>query len=79
MIQILPTLRYNRVMEGSDVKAFGFAEGSNIVARFKASAARNLVAMESAGHSKTDSIQSGRGQPLWIPCPAPLKRVDTDS
>lgn len=34
MIQILPTLRYNRVMEGSDLKAFGLADGGLFVVRF---------------------------------------------
>ena len=38
MIQNLPTLRYNRVMEGSDVKAFGFADGGFFVVRFDAGA-----------------------------------------
>ncbi len=37
IIQILSTLRYNRVMEGSDVKAFGLAEGGLFVVRFDAS------------------------------------------
>jgi hypothetical protein len=34
MIQILPTLRYNRVMEGSDLKAYGLADGGLFVVRF---------------------------------------------
>jgi hypothetical protein len=36
IIQILPTLRYNRMMEGSDVKAFGLADGGLFVVRFDA-------------------------------------------
>src|SRR5579859_7450519 len=38
MIQNLPTLRYNRVMEGSDVQAFGFAGGGFMVVKFDAGA-----------------------------------------
>jgi hypothetical protein len=38
MIQNLSTLRYNRVMEGSDVQAFGFAGGGFFVVRFDAGA-----------------------------------------
>ncbi len=36
MIQILPTLRYNRLMEGSDVTAFGLANGGRFVVHFDA-------------------------------------------
>jgi hypothetical protein len=36
IIQILPTLRYNRIMEGSDVKVFGLADGGLFVVRFDA-------------------------------------------
>jgi hypothetical protein len=36
MIQILPTLRYNRIMEGSDVTAFGLANGGRFVVHFDA-------------------------------------------
>jgi hypothetical protein len=36
MLQILPTLRYNRVMEGSDVKAFGLSDGGIFVVSFEA-------------------------------------------
>ena len=38
MIQNLPTLRYNRVMEGSDVQAFGFVGGGFLVVKFDAGA-----------------------------------------
>ncbi|MCC7447468.1 MAG: DUF4340 domain-containing protein [Anaerolineae bacterium] len=37
IIQILSSLRYNRVLEGSDVKAFGLADGGLFMVRFIAS------------------------------------------
>ncbi len=36
MIQIRPTVRYNRIMEGSDVTAFGLADGGRFVVHFEA-------------------------------------------
>jgi hypothetical protein len=42
MLQILSTLRYNRVMEGSDVQAFGLSDGGLFVVSFEAGASYTM-------------------------------------
>ncbi len=42
MIQFLPTLRYNRVMEGSDVQAFGLSDGGILIVSFEVGARYTL-------------------------------------
>ena len=42
MIQILASLRYNRIMEGSDLNAFGLANGGVFTVRFEAGACYTL-------------------------------------
>ncbi len=69
MIQILPTLRYNRVMEGSDVKAFGLADGGYFVVRFDAGGATYTLHVGDVNSAQTYSyVQRGDGGPvLQIP------------
>ncbi len=42
MLQILSTLRYNRVMEGSDVQPFGLSDGGLFIVNFDAGAHHTL-------------------------------------
>jgi hypothetical protein len=65
MIQILPTLRYNRVMDGSDVKAFGLAGGGSYAVTFDAggtSYALNVGDLNSAG--TFSYVQRGSDGPI---------------
>jgi hypothetical protein len=65
MIQILATLRYNRVMEGSDVKAFGLADGGSFVIRFDAGGAAYTLHVGDLNSAQTYSyVQRGDGGPV---------------
>ncbi len=66
----LSSLRYNRVMEGwrSDVKAFGLAEDSIIVVRFKASAGTRCYAhltLTSAEHGDVAQALQVSTDPIY--------------
>jgi hypothetical protein len=65
MIQILPTLRYNRVMEGSDVKAFGLADGGSFVIRFDAGGTSYTLHVGDLNSAQTLSyVQRGDSGPV---------------
>ena len=52
MLQVLATLRYNRIMEGSDVKAFGLTAGGYFLVRFDAGRSYTLtVGDQNSDHS----------------------------
>jgi hypothetical protein len=55
MIQILPTLRYNRVMETSDLKAFGLADGGLFVVRFSVGNASHALYVGDINSDRTYS------------------------
>jgi uncharacterized protein DUF4340 len=69
MIQILPTLRYNRIMEGSDVKAFGLADGGYFIVRFDAGGTSYVLHVGDVNSAQTYSyVQPGDSGPvLQIP------------
>ena len=69
MIQILPTLRYNRIMEGSDVKAFGLADGGYFIVRFDAGGTSYVLHIGDVNSAQTYSyVQRGDSGPvLQIP------------
>ncbi len=65
MIQILPSLRYNRVMEGSDVKAFGLADGGLFIVRFEAGGSTYTLHIGDLNSAQTYSyVQRGDSGPV---------------
>jgi hypothetical protein len=65
MIQILPTLRYNRVLESTDLKAFGLADGGLFVLRFSVGNASYTLRVGDPNSAQTYSyIQRGDGGPV---------------
>ena len=65
MIQILPTLRYNRTMEGSDVKAFGLADGGYFIVRFDAGGTSYVLHIGDVNSAQTFSyVQRGDNGPV---------------
>ncbi len=59
MLQILSTLRYNRIMEGSDVKAFGLADGGLYSVSFDAGRAYTLLVGDLNSDSSFAFVQPG--------------------
>ena len=65
MIQILATLRYNRVLEASDLKAFGLADGGLFVLRFSVGDTSYTLRVGNPNSAQTYSyIQRGDGGPV---------------
>jgi Domain of unknown function (DUF4340) len=61
MLQILSSLRYNRVMEGSDVKAFGLADGGIFSVSFDAGRSYTLLVGDVNSDSSFAFVQPGVG------------------
>jgi hypothetical protein len=64
MLQILSTLRYNRVMEGSDVKAFGLANGGMFSVSFDAGRSYTLLIGDLNSDSSLAFVQRGIGSAI---------------
>ena len=64
MLQILSTLRYNRVMEGSDVKAFGLADGGMFSVNFDAGRSYTLLVGDLNSDSSFAFVQRGVGSAI---------------
>src|SRR5262249_38679072 len=61
MLQILSSLRYNRIMEGSDVKAFGLADGGMYSVSFDAGRTYTLLVGNMNSDSSFAFVQRGVG------------------
>jgi len=61
MLQILSSLRYNRIMEGSDVKAFGLADGGMYSVSFDAGRTYTLLVGNLNSDSSFAFVQRGVG------------------
>jgi hypothetical protein len=64
MLQILSSLRYNRVMEGSDVKAFGLADGGIFSVSFDAGRSYTLLVGDLNSDSSFAFVQRGVGSAI---------------
>jgi hypothetical protein len=64
MLQILSSLRYNRVMEGSDVKAFGLADGGMFSVSFDAGRSYTLLVGDLNSDSTSAFVQRGIGSAI---------------
>ena len=64
MIQILSSLRYNRIMEGSDVKAFGLADGGMFSVSFDAGRSYTLLVGDLNSDSSSAFVQRGVGSAI---------------
>ena len=70
MLQILATLRYNRIMEGSDVKAFGLADDGYFIVRFDAGGSYVLtVGDQNSDHSLVFVQNAANGPVLQVSQP----------
>ena len=61
MLQILSTLRYNRIMEGSDVKAFGLADGGLFSVSFDSGRSYTLLIGDLNSDRSYGFVQLGVG------------------
>lgn len=64
MLQILSSLRYNRIMEGSDVKAFGLADGGMFSVSFDAGRSYTLLIGDLNSDSSLAFVQRGIGSAI---------------
>jgi hypothetical protein len=70
MIQAISTMRYNRVMEGSDVAAFGFKNGGVFVVRFDAGSSSYTLRIGETNSARTHSFVQRGDDPTVLQVPA---------
>lgn len=69
MIQAISTMRYNRIMDGSDVETFGLKNGGVFVVRFDAGAASYTLRIGEINSARTHSFVQRGDDPTVLQVP----------